>query len=407
LPAYAHNDYENVHPLTDALSLGFRGAEVDLFLMDGALRVGHDRRAARTGGTLEELYLAPLQALVERCGRLTADGRPFFLALELKETSPAAYEALLAALRRYRSLLDDADVAARGPRVTAVLVGWYPSPPASAAATDLPLGWQHRITSAEDDIPPDLDARVRLLSLDYGKTVGRWWRTAAGRRRWLASLRRVKTNWPEHLLRVHNVPVDHRIYAALLAAGVDLIGTEQLAETADRLSRPDISFMRARPRRGAFSPSPARARVDDGARQGRADACAVLDNKGPERRVTCHSPQPARPTRADDGTASRSRRSNAISLADQLQVVRDVATGHERDGADRVRVSARDATAHPRLVGQMVDERDSRAAYRGKLVDQVSPGLCIGTGAIDGRVLVEVGQRVFEPSGEPEQPGPP
>ena len=33
LPAYAHNDYANARPLTDALSLGFRGAEADVFLV--------------------------------------------------------------------------------------------------------------------------------------------------------------------------------------------------------------------------------------------------------------------------------------------------------------------------------------------------------------------------------------
>jgi hypothetical protein len=44
LPAYAHNDYRNARPLEDALSMGFRGVEVDLVLVDGVLRVGHDRR---------------------------------------------------------------------------------------------------------------------------------------------------------------------------------------------------------------------------------------------------------------------------------------------------------------------------------------------------------------------------
>ena len=41
LPAYAHNDYRNARPLLDALELGFRGVEVDYFLVDTELRVGH------------------------------------------------------------------------------------------------------------------------------------------------------------------------------------------------------------------------------------------------------------------------------------------------------------------------------------------------------------------------------
>ena len=34
LLAYAHNDYRNPRPLRDALSLGYRGVEADLFRVD-------------------------------------------------------------------------------------------------------------------------------------------------------------------------------------------------------------------------------------------------------------------------------------------------------------------------------------------------------------------------------------
>lgn len=241
LPAYAHNDYENARPLTDALTLGFRGAEADVFLVDGVMRVGHDRRAARAGGSLEALYLAPLQALVARCGQLTADGRPFFLALELKEASAVAHDSLVALLGRYRELLEASPPASHGaPALDVVLVGWHPSTAPVASAADALVGWQRRIANAGGSQPTPPDARVRLLSLDYGKTMGRWWVTAAGRRRWLAWLRAVKASAPDRVLRVHNVPVDGRIYAALLATGVDLIGTKQLSETARLLAVPTV-----------------------------------------------------------------------------------------------------------------------------------------------------------------------
>jgi hypothetical protein len=239
LPAYAHNDYENPRPLTDALTLGFRGAEADVFLVKGVLRVGHDRRAARDGGTLEELYLAPLLALVARCGQLTADGGPFFLALEVKEASVAAHDSLVALLGRYLDLLEaPGSVGSNTPAVDVVFVGWHPVAPPSGFSARARVGWQHRITSTGRDHPALLDSRIRLLSLDYGKTMGRWWVTTAGRRRWLAWLRVVKSSAPDRLLRVHNVPVDARIYAELLSAGADLIGTKQLAMTAKLLAGP-------------------------------------------------------------------------------------------------------------------------------------------------------------------------
>jgi hypothetical protein len=233
LPSYAHNDYENERPLTNALTLGFRGAEADVFLVGGVLRVGHDRRAARKGRSLEELYLAPLQALVARCGKLTADDGTFFLALEVKETSAATHDSLVALLGRYHELL-----AAPKPAVHVVLVGWHPPTPFLDSSVHAQVSWQHRITKDNRDQHPQLDARVRLLSLDYGKTMGRWWVRADERRRWLARLREVKAGAPDRLLRVHNAPVDARVYAELLEAGVDLIGTKQLAKTARLLAVP-------------------------------------------------------------------------------------------------------------------------------------------------------------------------
>src|SRR5215468_10294947 len=101
LPAYAHNDYLNKHPLSDALSLGYRGAEADVFLVNGKLQLGHERRAAEEDGTLEALYLKPLRALATRCGTLTGDRQPFLLTLEIKEESRPTFDTLVAVLSRY------------------------------------------------------------------------------------------------------------------------------------------------------------------------------------------------------------------------------------------------------------------------------------------------------------------
>jgi hypothetical protein len=227
LPAYAHNDYANARPLTDALALGFRGVEADLFLVDGVLRVGHDRRSARTGASFEAAYLAPLQAVLARCGRLGSDGLPFLLAVEFKATSPAAYDSLGSLLARYPAVTAAAEV---------VLVGWHPTIAVGSVPPVL-LARQHRLRSPGAVDAAALDDGVRLLSVDYGKTLGRWWVREAGRRRWLAGLRAVKAAQPARRLRVHNVPVDAAVYRALLAAGVDLIGTKDLPATARLLAR--------------------------------------------------------------------------------------------------------------------------------------------------------------------------
>jgi hypothetical protein len=229
LPAYAHNDYRNARPLRDALDLGFRGAEADVFLVDGILRLGHDEKQARSGPAFEQAYLAPLREVIERCGGL-ASGNAFLLNVEVKDESPPTVDSLLALLGRFA--FDPA-------KVRVVAVGWLPPMDSMKSGMDL-MATQYRIATTDerrlrDDIA-QLDARVRLLSLDYGKTAGRWWNTAGRRRRWLDALSLAKSAAPDRLLRVHNVPADPVIYRDLLTAGVDLIGATDLPAAQGILS---------------------------------------------------------------------------------------------------------------------------------------------------------------------------
>lgn len=222
LPAYAHNDYLNVRPLTDALALGYRGVEADVFLVDGVLQVAHDRRRARTSATFERTYIAPLDAWLSRCDTLTGDTTRFLLAVELKEPERAGYDTLVALLQRYPSVMRGVDV---------VLVGWSPEA-ATLDSAPLALRRQYRIRRPER-LPASAQRHdVGLLSVDYGKTMGRWWARAATRRRWLDALAAIDSAYPASRVRVHNVPVSAAVYRALRSAGVDLIGTKDLSASA-------------------------------------------------------------------------------------------------------------------------------------------------------------------------------
>lgn len=234
LPAYAHNDYLNAHPLYEALALGYKGVEADVFLVNGELQLGHNRRAAAQDGNFETLYLEPLRALIARCGTVTADGQPFLLTVEIKETSRPTFDTLVAVLARYPDVFSPSNAlaAATGhtPPVQAVLVGWYP--PGFADSISIPLSRQARLQHA-GKMPADAaDRSVGLISLDYSETIGRWWVTPTKRRRWLSAIRATKAAFPARRIRAYHVPVNERTYRDLLAAGVDLIGTPELAETA-------------------------------------------------------------------------------------------------------------------------------------------------------------------------------
>ena len=239
LPAYAHNDYVNKRPLYDALSLGYKGVEADVFLVDGELRLGHDRREARRGATLEARYLAPLRSLVARCGALTTDGRPFLFNVELKEESRPAFDTLVALLARYAELFtpDSQQATAPGyrpPAIQVVLVGW--SPRSVADRTPVPLGTQARLRRPDARAVDAMDPAVGLISVDYRKTMGRWWLTRGRRRRWLSTVQEIKAAFPATRIRAYDAPVNERVYRNLLTAGVDLIGTMKLAPTARLLN---------------------------------------------------------------------------------------------------------------------------------------------------------------------------
>lgn len=233
LPAYSHNDYEQARPLRDALALGFRGVEVDVFMIDGVLRVGHDRRSASRGGSLETMYLVPLDSLARRCARLTVDEQPYLLLLELKERGQAARDSLAAALQRYPRL------AGSGKRATVEAVFVGPHQPALHGYRGGEFDLHRHVGSTSPPGAARLAAHrsARLLSLNYGKTIGRRWRSARERRRQLETLGSVSRDTPGVFLRAHNVPLDSAIYSQLLAAGVDLIGTKQLAATSSLLRK--------------------------------------------------------------------------------------------------------------------------------------------------------------------------
>lgn len=72
---HSHNDYLRERPLLEALEAGMCSIEADIFLIDGVLRVGHDRTAAEKGGSLQAMYLDPL-AQVPKVGNRLGKGWP-------------------------------------------------------------------------------------------------------------------------------------------------------------------------------------------------------------------------------------------------------------------------------------------------------------------------------------------
>lgn len=240
LPAYAHNDYRNSRPLEDALDRGYRGVEVDVFLIDGRLLLGHDPNEAAHGESLDERYLRPLAQRIADLGSVHGDGRSFLLNVELKERDPAAFEELRRLLARYASIFTttiDGDL--RPGPVQVVLVGWHPP---AAELLSIPVrrfGIQSRSADpriSEEECPAHL---CQLISIEF-RELSRWNGVGPVPLRFRERMRRFlrqRQRTPGRLVRVFAVPRSKIIYQELLDNGVDYIGTKTIEDTRLLLDR--------------------------------------------------------------------------------------------------------------------------------------------------------------------------
>jgi alkaline phosphatase len=103
---HSHNDYEQSAPFWAAWQQQFGSIEADIWLVGGRVIIGHDTNEIKTGRTLEEFYVKPLQACVERNhGHPYSDtSRRLQILIDVKEDSVAALAALIALLDKYPAL---------------------------------------------------------------------------------------------------------------------------------------------------------------------------------------------------------------------------------------------------------------------------------------------------------------
>jgi hypothetical protein len=247
LPAYAHNDYKNSRPLWDALDRGYRGVEVDVFLIGGRLLLGHHPNEAARGESLDERYLRPLARRIADLGSVHGDGRRFLLNIELKERDPAAFEELRRLLTKHAPIFTttiDGDL--RPGPVQVVLVGWHPP---VAELLSLPVrrfGIQSRspdLRISAEKCPAHL---CQLISLEF-RELSRWNGVGPAPLRFRERMRRFlreREQVPDRLVRVFEVPRSKTIYQELLESGVDYIGTKTIEDTRLLLDRTETNGSR-------------------------------------------------------------------------------------------------------------------------------------------------------------------
>jgi hypothetical protein len=226
---HAHNDYEHPRPLLDALDHGFCSVEADVVLAGGELRVAHHRVFARSGCTLQRLYLDPLRRRVKaNGGRVYTGGPGFTLLIDIKSDGPATYAALRPVLDRYAEMLT---VFRKGgveeKAVTVILSGDSPR---------VILEGQAERRVALDGRPSDLksSASEQLIPLvsDRWSSQFSWDGDGPMPQEERRKLRRmVETAHSQgRRVRFWATPEVPGLWAELVAANVDHIGTDELGQ---------------------------------------------------------------------------------------------------------------------------------------------------------------------------------
>jgi hypothetical protein len=235
---HAHNDYEQARPLHDALEVRAASIEADVHLVDGRLLVAHDREDVRPERTLESLYLEPLRARIREAGGTVypGDDRPVILLVDIKSEAGPTLRAVEAVLERYAGIVTRFEAGRIHPGAVTVIVSGNRDGPAlerpgrrlaamdgrladlgqGSAVASIPLvsdNWaRHFAWRGEGAMPDEERARLRALA-GQARAEGR-------------------------LLRFWNTPDQPPLWRELEAAGVGLIGTDNLPALRRHLDRP-------------------------------------------------------------------------------------------------------------------------------------------------------------------------
>jgi hypothetical protein len=227
--AHAHNDYEHKRPLFDALDNGFCSVEADVFLVDGELLVGHTRKDLKPERTLQKLYLDPLRQRIKANGGKVYPGGPtVFLLVDVKSEAKATYAALAKVLAKYDDILSVSRGDKFEPKAITVVVSGNCDREGIKAEAVRYAGIDGRPADLESDAPAHL---MPWVSANWA-FLFKWKGDGPMPEEERAKLKEfvAKAHKAGRLVRFWATAENAAVWEQLLAAGVDLINTDQLPE---------------------------------------------------------------------------------------------------------------------------------------------------------------------------------
>jgi alkaline phosphatase len=224
--AHSHNDYEQPSPLTKAYNEKFGSIEADIFWRNGELLVAHtEKELAAKHRTLEELYLKPLQAYVEKNkGYIYADtARGLQFMIDLKTNGDTTLGTLVELLKKYPALTNctKLKIAISGNRPDVSTWASYPS-----------FIWFDG--ELQKEYPAEALARIVMLSSDFKKYTewnGKGELPPAQRDSMQLNITRAHTLGKR--VRFWGAPDNKNTWRQLMGLKVDYINTDRIKGLAD------------------------------------------------------------------------------------------------------------------------------------------------------------------------------
>jgi glycerophosphoryl diester phosphodiesterase len=221
--AHAHNDYEQDMPLWEALRNGFVSVEADVHLIKNKLLVSHERPGNETG-TLQQLYLDPLDSLVNLYSSVYPGyAETFYLMIDSKTEAESTYEAIRVSLIPYPNLRCNT----QNCPVKVFISG------NRALTTMIQQGYQGiGIDGRPNDLGKGISAEQMPVVSDRFANWSSWNGKSVPQPKDLAQVRELaqRAHAEGKKLRLWAIPDNELAWSALLDAGVDLINTDRLKE---------------------------------------------------------------------------------------------------------------------------------------------------------------------------------
>lgn len=223
---HAHNDYAHKRPLFDALENSFGSVEADIFYYRGQLKVAHVPLGLGSKQTLDQLYLHPLDSIIQLNGGSVYKGQstPLILMIDFKDAGHVLYPVLQEAIKPYHNWLTlyQGDSIIRKGAVQLLISGSRPK-----------LNDDTCYVTLDEDLSSLARADTHKHATRYSSGWGRFF-SWNGKGEMPATQKQVLDTLVAQVhalhkqIRFYHIPDKENTWKVLLNAGVDWINTDKL-----------------------------------------------------------------------------------------------------------------------------------------------------------------------------------